>query len=151
MNQESKSYFVGPAIRRERLAKGIKNQVDFAPIIGVSQSFLSLVESNRQAVSMEFIERCAQELGITPDELLNGQTSNIFIIEQQQSGNNGNFNTLHTSGDLVEVLKELLQTLKEQNADLRARFLRLETDHVNLQVKFSDLANEIQILKAVSA
>ena len=149
MNQESKSYFVGHALRRSRLAKGVKNQIDFAPLIGVSQSFLSLVESNRQAVSMEFIERCAEQLGITPDELLNDQKSNIFIIEQQQSANNGNFNTLHTNDDLMGVLKELLQTLKEQNADLRVRFSRLESDHATLQVRFNDWANEISALKAV--
>lgn len=120
MIHQPKCYFIGPALRREREAKNLF-QLDLAPLLGGSQSYISLIESNRQAVDRDFIDLCAEKLGTTPERLIEPETPTI-IIENQTGSANGTHNVVnnHSDGE-VEALKDLVAVLKNQVADLKAQ------------------------------
>lgn len=120
MSHQPKCYFIGPALRREREAKNLF-QLDLAPLLGVSQSYISLVESNRQAVDREFIDLCAEKLETTPERFLEPDISAI-IVENQTGSANGAHNVVNNHGNgEVEALKDLVAVLKEQIVDLKAQ------------------------------
>lgn len=59
---------IGKAIRSMRTARGL-SQKELAERAEITASFLSLVESDRRAISMKVIERVAAALTVTPDVL----------------------------------------------------------------------------------
>ncbi|MEQ1747525.1 MAG: helix-turn-helix transcriptional regulator [Saprospiraceae bacterium] len=81
MNKRTESYFIGPSLRRARDSKGWSQEV-FAPVVGMSQSNLSNIESNKQKVSWETIQLIAHKLDLTPEELLDadgGVVVNVYL------------------------------------------------------------------------
>lgn len=62
------SSIVGPRIRERRRSLGI-TQVDLAKRVGVSASYLNLIERNRRRIAGALLQRVARELGMRLDQL----------------------------------------------------------------------------------
>lgn len=123
MNENAKSYFIGSPLRRARDEKGWSQTV-FASMIGMSQSNLSNIESNKRWVDWEVISAMANRLGVSP-ELLAGLEASVAVhVETQNGGANGSHNTVnhHSSGEVV-ALREHIASLREEN-----RFLRQQVE-----------------------
>ncbi|PRY94863.1 hypothetical protein BCF33_0465 [Hasllibacter halocynthiae] len=61
----------GPAIRRRRLALGLK-QAELARSCGISPSYLNLIEHGRRRIGGPLLERAARALGVDPGGLEDG-------------------------------------------------------------------------------
>lgn len=59
----------GERIRRARMSKGI-DQGEMARRMGISQAFLSRIESGKRGCSAEILQRAAQALGLSLDQLM---------------------------------------------------------------------------------
>lgn len=79
---------IGRRIHEIRQESGL-SQMDLAEKIGMSVSYVSMIENGRRRVSLNALIRIANILGVTVDELLNGnqmynpteyQTDRIFVI-----------------------------------------------------------------------
>lgn len=60
---------LGNVIKLIRTQKGM-NQIDFSDLLGISQNYLSLIESNQKKPSDDKISIFAKSLGISKDALL---------------------------------------------------------------------------------
>jgi Predicted transcription factor, homolog of eukaryotic MBF1 len=60
--------FVGARIRERRRAAGLR-QTDLAHEMGISPSYLNLIERNRRRASPELAARAARALGLAPGDL----------------------------------------------------------------------------------
>ncbi len=68
MNIEERRRRLGENIKRERVKRGI-SQRSFAKMVGVSQAYLSLVESDDKNVGFNNLCKIADGLGVTIGEL----------------------------------------------------------------------------------
>lgn len=80
---------IGHNLRRFRDSKGW-TQDAFAHLVGLGQSTISNIESNKQDVTWEQIELFSEKLGITPEELIR-QDAPIFNSLHQQGGQANNY------------------------------------------------------------
>ena len=60
--------FVGPRIRRIRNSKGL-TQTAMAEALGISPSYLNLIERNQRPLTVQLILKLASVYKIDPDEL----------------------------------------------------------------------------------
>jgi transcriptional regulator with XRE-family HTH domain len=60
-----RSALTGTRIRERRLARGLR-QAELARSVGVSASYLNLIEHNRRRVGDELLNRFARALGVQP-------------------------------------------------------------------------------------
>ena len=67
----ARSALIGSRIRARRLALGMR-QADLARRIGVSSSYLNLIEHNRRRAGPELVEAAAAALGADPTDLIEG-------------------------------------------------------------------------------
>lgn len=68
MNIEERRRRLGENTKRERVKRGISQQ-SFAKMVGVSQAYLSLVESGDKNVGFNNLCKIADGLGVTIGEL----------------------------------------------------------------------------------
>ncbi len=66
-----RSALIGTRIRARRTASGLR-QADLARAVGVSPSYLNLIEHNRRNVAPDLVQKLAAALGIAPKDLLEG-------------------------------------------------------------------------------
>lgn len=67
---------VGGRIRRLRRARRVA-QTDLATALGISASYLNLIEHNRRRVSVDLLFRIARHFGIEPGELADGDEAQL--------------------------------------------------------------------------
>lgn len=76
---------LGENIRKFRELRGLSG-VDFAALVGISQNYLSEIESNKKGGSRQTLTKIAKALGITIDELLSESISTVEIKDVQNEG-----------------------------------------------------------------
>lgn len=59
---------IGPKIRERRKAMGV-TQVDLAAALGISASYLNLIEANRRSIGGSLLKRIANQLSLVVDDL----------------------------------------------------------------------------------
>ena len=74
----SRSALTGTRIRARRTLRGIR-QTDLAREVGVSPSYLNLIEHNRRKVSAPLLSALAQALGVSSDALV--EDSDTQLVE----------------------------------------------------------------------
>ncbi|NYS23883.1 helix-turn-helix domain-containing protein [Rhodobacteraceae bacterium 2376] len=67
----------GTRIRARRTARGMR-QADLARTVGVSPSYLNLIEHNRRNVGADLLGELAKALGVAPDSLLEGSEGEVM-------------------------------------------------------------------------
>ncbi len=67
----------GTRIRARRTASGMR-QADLARLVGVSPSYLNLIEHNRRNVGDDLLEKLAKVMGIAPEALLEGGEGEVM-------------------------------------------------------------------------
>ncbi|MCC5983472.1 MAG: helix-turn-helix domain-containing protein [Rhodobacteraceae bacterium] len=72
-----RSALTGTRIRARRTASGLR-QADLARMVGVSPSYLNLIEHNRRNVAPDLLHKLAGALGIAPEDLLEGGESAVM-------------------------------------------------------------------------
>lgn len=69
---------LGRTIKTLRVAAGIR-QGDFATQVGVTQAYLSAIESDKRKPSLEMVERVAAALNVPPGALLAATAANAVL------------------------------------------------------------------------
>lgn len=72
-----RSALTGTRIRERRLARGLR-QAELARSVGVSASYLNLIEHNRRRVGDELLNRFARALGVQPSTLAEGAETAVI-------------------------------------------------------------------------
>jgi transcriptional regulator with XRE-family HTH domain len=74
----SVSRLTGSRIRERRLARGAR-QADLARAVGISPSYLNLIEHNRRRIGGKLIVDIARELGVEPTQLTEGAEDALTV------------------------------------------------------------------------
>ncbi|NBB96877.1 MAG: helix-turn-helix domain-containing protein, partial [Alphaproteobacteria bacterium] len=74
----SRSALTGTRIRARRTQRGLR-QTDLARMVGVSPSYLNLIEHNRRKVSAPLLSALAKALGVSSDALV--EDSDARLVE----------------------------------------------------------------------
>ncbi|MGY6706484.1 helix-turn-helix domain-containing protein [Roseinatronobacter sp.] len=90
----SKSSLTGTRIRARRNLRGLR-QSDLAQMVGVSPSYMNLIEHNRRKVSPSLLHAVAQALGVSEDSLV--QDNDIRFVEGARAA------ALRTDTDIVDL------------------------------------------------
>ncbi|WFE74457.1 helix-turn-helix domain-containing protein [Roseinatronobacter sp. S2] len=90
----SKSSLTGTRIRARRNLRGLR-QSDLAQMVGVSPSYMNLIEHNRRKVSPPLLHAVAQALGVSEDALV--QDSDIRFVEGARAA------ALRTDTNIVDL------------------------------------------------
>ncbi|MEO1397787.1 MAG: short-chain fatty acyl-CoA regulator family protein [Pseudomonadota bacterium] len=80
----------GSRVREQRLNSGIR-QADLARAVGISASYLNLIEHNRRRIGGKLMNAIARELGVDPQSLTEGAAAQLTVslreaAEDHQSG-----------------------------------------------------------------
>ncbi len=117
---------IGYNLRRLRESKGWSQEA-FALMLGMSQSTVSNIESNKQDVAWEQIERWALLLEVPPEELIH-QDAPVFNSHHQRGGHASNY-VIHNGCDTALAAKdEIIATKNEVIALLKERVQALEKE-----------------------
>jgi len=76
--------YIGKILRLIRTNKGIR-QGEMATILGISQNFLSLVESNKKNLSPDKIEEISKKLNISKEALLISASNTPSELTEEQA------------------------------------------------------------------
>ncbi|MDD7970087.1 helix-turn-helix transcriptional regulator [Roseinatronobacter alkalisoli] len=90
----SKSSLTGTRIRARRNLRGLR-QSDLAQMVGVSPSYMNLIEHNRRKVSAPLLQAVAQALGVSEDALV--QDGDIRFVEGARAA------ALRTDANLADL------------------------------------------------
>jgi Predicted transcriptional regulators len=117
---------IGHNIRRFREAKGWSQEA-LALQLGISQSTVSNVESNKQDLAWEQIEQWAYTLEVPPEEITR-QDAPTFNSYNQQGGQANNYIVQHThdpalaaKDEAIAAKNELINLLKAKIAELQGK------------------------------
>ena len=131
---------IGARLKQIRTEKKI-TQVDFSKMLGVSQSYLSAVESNRTGVSKAKIEKFAKKLDVSSEALLtetNNRSSSSDHIKDIRSLEFAFKNNPEVSKalDILFEFDDTLSSIKDEHRDffekpLKALFLSLRKNKKN--------------------
>lgn len=139
------------------------NQADYAARIGVSQSYLSLLESGRRPLTAKFLNRLAKEFGTDPTQLPLVLSVAELDDDALASGlaRLGYPGFAHLSdGPLMNPTVLVLECLRKSCPDVRlveglpwllSRFSGLAVDWLCAQVKLLNLQNQLGFLVALTA
>ncbi|MFN0033627.1 MAG: helix-turn-helix domain-containing protein [Saprospiraceae bacterium] len=117
---------IGHNVRRYREKKGWK-QESLAEKIGMSQSNLSNIESNKQDATWEQIQAIALALEVNTKKLT-AQKNPVFNSNHQQGGHANNY-IVHNGAEAALAAKdEVIAAKNEMIAILHARVLVLESE-----------------------
>jgi transcriptional regulator with XRE-family HTH domain len=114
---------------RERLKL---KQVDFANQLGISQSFLSIVESGKRKPSFELLCSLLTRFNVDLTWVLTGQ-GKMFIATNQEASFMDLFPEVIPTGDVIDLIKSLEVPIM-RNALLSKYFLYL--------VRYKDIISE---------
>ena len=117
---------IGHNIRRYREKKGWK-QESLAEKIGMSQSNLSNVESNKQDATWEQIQAIAEALEISTQKLTK-QKNPVFNSNHQQGGHANNYIVHNGTEDAIAAKDEVIAAKNEVISVLQDKLQVLENE-----------------------
>ena len=68
--------FIGSRIREKRLDQGLR-QAEVAEAVGISASYLNLIEHNKRRIAGKLLSALAQVLGVEPSVLASGAEASL--------------------------------------------------------------------------
>jgi transcriptional regulator with XRE-family HTH domain len=121
---------IGHNLRRIRESKGW-TQDAFAHLVGVGQSTISNIESNKQDVTWEQIELFSQKLEITPEEMIR-QDAPIFNSLHQQGGQANNYIIQNGAEEIISAKNDTISALQAliREKDIRIQLLEFEVERL---------------------
>jgi predicted transcriptional regulator/transcriptional regulator with XRE-family HTH domain len=88
--QSRRTQLTGNRIRERRLALGVK-QADLAALVGISASYLNLIEHNRRRIGGKLLVSLARALEVEPAQLSEGADATLYdmlqAVARDQAGN----------------------------------------------------------------
>ena len=122
---------IGARIRRKRIAAGL-SQVALARMLGISASYLNLIENNKRSIGGKLLLRIGERLGIDLEHL-SGESE---------------ARTIAAIGDLMaEPLMRGIEIEPQSVRDLVARFPEAGTALARLHRAYADATMEIETLR----
>jgi predicted transcriptional regulator/transcriptional regulator with XRE-family HTH domain len=122
---------IGARIRRKRLASGL-SQVALARSLGISASYLNLIENNKRSIGGKLLLRIGERLGIDLEHL-SGESE---------------ARTIAVIGDLMaDPLMSGIDIEQQTIRDLVARFPEAGTALARLHSAYADASTEIEVLQ----
>ncbi|MDR6756549.1 putative transcriptional regulator/transcriptional regulator with XRE-family HTH domain [Mycoplana sp. BE70] len=122
---------IGARIRRKRIAAGL-SQVALARTLGISASYLNLIENNKRSIGGTLLLRIGERLGIDLEHL-SGESE---------------ARTIAAIGDLMaEPLMRGIEIEPQAVRDLVARFPEAGTALARLHRAYADATMEIEVLR----
>ena len=94
---------IGTRIRERRRAIGLK-QADLARRLGISASYLNLIERNKRRIAGPLLRRTAHELDVSPDDLEGAEERQLLETLQQMT----DLPSMKSAGVEAEAVGELL-------------------------------------------
>lgn len=122
---------LGENIRKFRELKGLSG-VDFAALVGISQNYLSEIESNKKGGSRQTLTKIAKAFGITIDELLSDDTSTLEIKDVQNEA----------SKDSSDEIIDFMRKYKKENTRVFNIFKKIREAGLN-EAEMTEIENFI--------
>jgi len=92
-----KSAMIGTRIRERRIARGMR-QSELAKAVGISPSYLNLIEHNRRRIGGKLLLQLADILGVEPSLLSEGAEATLVAGLREAAGDRG-----EAAGELARV------------------------------------------------
>ena len=78
-----------------------RSQSDLAEDLGISQSYLSEIETGRKEVSLELLRRYSEKLNVPLSQLL-------FFVEEMEGAPKATRGRVFVAGKILDILKTLI-------------------------------------------
>ena len=114
MNQADLNRWIGSQIQKERLSNKL-SQEDLSERIGISRSFISILENGNKAGKMETYYRIASALGISLCELFRGEENSEIADEILALLSDCSIKEAHALMEILRVSKKQLSLFQECN------------------------------------
>ncbi|MDR2206580.1 MAG: helix-turn-helix domain-containing protein [Flavobacteriaceae bacterium] len=112
-------------LQQVRMEKGL-SQDEFAKMVGMTQSNYSRKENGLAKFTMPEWKRMARELNVPLEELDAPEESQIFIFNDQATGNVNSVVNYNIPLSIWENQQKYTRKLEEENAQLKEKIERLE-------------------------
>ena len=149
MNYKSEKILIGHKLKKLRLNLNI-SQTDMASEIGISSSYLNLLENNQRPVTVQLLFRLSQAYNIDLKELSDDESEKL-TAELSEVFADPIFNSNNISKRDIKQLATTSPSIAQSITELYSAYSKsreaLQTNNTNLEMKSSPLFNVREFLE----
>ena len=139
-------------VRRERRSKGL-TQTDLSKKIGISASYLNLIESGRRTITVPLLIKIGNELGLSLKDLTVESNKRLLsdIMEALSNEMFGDFDItnlevtefISSNTNIAKALLILNDNYKSLSEDMQNRFEKIDVESIKQENKSTRLPVEV--------
>ena len=143
---------IGSKVRRERRSKGL-TQTDLSKKIGISASYLNLIESGRRTITVPLLIKIGNELGLSLKDLTVESNKRLLsdIMEALSNEMFGDFDItnlevtefISSNTNIAKALLILNDNYKSLSEDMQNRFEKIDVESIKQENKSTRLPVEV--------
>ncbi len=143
---------IGSKVRRERRSKGF-TQTDLSKKIGISASYLNLIESGRRTITVPLLIKIGNELGLSLKDLTVETNKRLLsdIMEALSNEMFGDFDItnlevtefISSNTNIAKALLILNDNYKSLSEDMQSRFEKIDVESIKQENKSTRLPVEV--------